>query len=1012
MTRSEYTQYCRNLLNEQGLSDWSVRLTTDLNKPFLGLTSYKDKCIILNAHHCDIHPDIEVIDTLKHEVAHALCIGEGHNEVWQQQARALGCLHTEACSHLSFSPDIIDAIRSDANVEVETIEEVIYKPKYTISRLQDKCEFCGKVAKEKSSNLITNSDPIKPDEKYIWLECGHLIVKKIPKGTPFQTIVSDDGKSPYPFQVEGARFIESALSINRGAAVFDEMGLGKVQSVDTPILTINGWKRNGDLVIGDLVISSDGQPHPVTGIYPQGEIDLYKIHFSDGSSTNCGDEHLWIVNTPIRKWRNQSNFVKSFKELKEDLQLTSFNSAGIKNNKWFIPITESVNLSPREVLIEPYLLGLLLGDGSFSSHVRFTNIDKELIDCVGWKQISDNDYQCNSVDTKAWLRHYNLIGTKSNNKFIPEDYKFNSIQVRQAILQGLMDTDGSIWNNGVVEYTTVSPYLANGVLFLIESLGGTARLTTKKEPKYQYKGETLIGQLAYRIVINIPTNPFCLKRKADKWIEIQNKKKYNPTRAIVGYEYIGKKEGQCIAVDSPDHSYLTENCIVTHNTIQVLAYLKFHPEVFPVLFIVKSGIKFQWFKEILRWLDDSHLAQVISSSSDFIIPNLKCYIASYDIFVHKSRTRNGKTITQGFDITRFEGLIKTIVLDECQQIKNPDSSRTREIRKLAKSCKVIALSGTPWKNRGSEFFTILNMLAPMKFPSYQRFLNEWVDTYFDGSYTKQGGIRRPDKFKEYIKDIAIRREVTDVMKELPEVNRTLQYTELERFEQKEYDREVSEFVAFYNDKVIGGEENDWDTQGNILARLARMRHITGLAKIPATEEFIDEFIAETDRKLVIFVHHKDVGDILYNNLLKKFPNIRVLKLTAEQDSLERFKIQEEFQNSERAILVASTLASGEGINLQTCADAIMHERQWNPQNEDQAAPGRFRRIGSIFKTVNVIFMTAAGTVDETLAGIVERKRVQFHNAMNNGELPTWNQAGIVKELIEGIVEGWNKRNRK
>src|SRR5207245_9298082 len=100
---------------------------------------------------------------------------------------------------------------------------------------------------------------------------------------------------------------------------------------------------------------------------------------------------------------------------------------------------------------------------------------------------------------------------------------------------------------------------------------------------------------------------------------------------------------------------------------------------------------------------------------------------------------------------------KTIILDECQQIKNPDAARTRDVRKLANDCQVISLSGTPWKNRGSEFFTILNLLAPMKFPSYQQFLNRWVDFYYDGKYQRQGGIASVPKFKEYIKDIAIRR---------------------------------------------------------------------------------------------------------------------------------------------------------------------------------------------------------------------------------------------------------------
>jgi SNF2 family DNA or RNA helicase len=678
MIREDAIKLCREELDKQNLTDWHIRLTQKIEgrNTFLGLCSYKDKCIILNAHHLDIHPEIEVLNTVRHEVAHALCPGEQHNEIWAAKARELGCTNTLPCSHLSFSPEIIDAIRSGATVEVSYETEVIHRPKYQITRLQDKCEVCGKVAKSLRENLITNSDPFKPNEKFIFLECGHLLVKKIPKGTPFQTLKSSDDKTLYPFQIDGARFIEQALSVNKGAAVFDEMGLGK--------------------------------------------------------------------------------------------------------------------------------------------------------------------------------------------------------------------------------------------------------------------------------------------------------------------------------------------------TVQALAYLKFHNEALPVLFIVKSGIKFQWFKEILRWCGDEYLAQVINSSNDWVIPNLKAYIISYDMMVFKTRkSKNGKEIKQGFDIQKFiDRGIKTIIIDECQQIKNPDASRTQQVRKLAKDCQVIALSGTPWKNRGSEFFTILNMLAPMKFPSYQGFLNRWVDFYNHGDRVKQGGIRKVKEFKEYIQDIAIRREVNEVMKELPEVNRTLHFVEMDNVSQTTYDDEVSDFVKWFNDKVISGEEmNSFGDSSNILAKLARMRHITGLSKIPATMEFAENFYEETDRKLVIFVHHKDVGEILHQQMKDKF-DIPVMKLTAELNSLERFKLQEDFQTIPRAFMIASTLASGEGINLQTCGDAILHERQWNPQNEDQAAPGRFRRIGSIHSQVNVIFMTAAGTVDEILADIVERKRSFFHNAMNSGEMPVWKQGDIVKELTEGIVKKYNQKQRK
>jgi len=146
MERKDATLFLRTKLNEHGLQDWSVRLNQNPDTHFLGLCSYKDKTIILSAHHIDIHPEPDVRNTILHEVAHALTPGEHHNEIWAAKAREIGCDNTMPCSNLSLSPEIIDAIRSGATVEVTFDEQVIRTPKYYITRLQDKCESCGKVA--------------------------------------------------------------------------------------------------------------------------------------------------------------------------------------------------------------------------------------------------------------------------------------------------------------------------------------------------------------------------------------------------------------------------------------------------------------------------------------------------------------------------------------------------------------------------------------------------------------------------------------------------------------------------------------------------------------------------------------------------------------------------------------------------------------------------------------------------------------------------------------------------
>lgn len=1002
MNRIQATNLLRTLLDEQGLKDWHVRLTSDLIKPFLGMCSYKDKSIILNAHHINTHPDEEIVNTIRHEVAHALTPGNNHNEVWAAMARKLGCDNTLPCATYGFSENAIDAIRSGAELKVEFTTEthVIRTPKYTVSHIQDLCETCGKVAKEKSRQEVPTS---QGNKLIIQLECGHFRFKSVDSTSPFHLITFDGDKNCkhtfgmgknrttcskcgahrlYEFQVESARALERA---GGKLGIFHEMGLGKEQSLDSIVYTLNGPKKMGDIQLEDKVISDNGKPYSVIGIYPQGIKPIYKISFSDGSSTECGEEHIWAVNTPMRKYRDQPFIIKKTKELKDDLILS-----GSINYKWFIPITKPVEFERYDPPIDPYQMGCLLGDGSFvNGVVNITTIDSEISNKFDWTRQSDITYFLD----KSYLfriRELGLENRRSDKKFLPDIYKYNSKEIRLEVLRGLMDTDGSIWNNGVIEYTTVGKQLASDVLFLVESLGGTARISVKEEPKYIYKGETLIGKPCYRIIISLNLNPFKLKRKAEKWVP---RIKYNPTRAIISIKYIGDKKCQCIAVDSPSHLYLTDNFIVTHNTIIALAYLLYHLEASPFLWVTRSGIKYQHAKEIVRILGKNAFPQIINSSKQGLIPDMSA-VASYDVFRNMELN---KIKEHGF---------KCIVLDECQAIKNPDSSRTQAIRALVKAIpKVIPLSGTPWKNHGSEFFTVLNMLDPVRFYSFKHFKDHWVETYFEGSKSKEGGIRNPVKFKEYIKDLVIRKEREEVMPELPLINRTKLNVELPDYARSAYKVESDKLVKALEAALIDGTEDSFKTNQEIMQSLIVMKQIIGIAKVPSTVEFATEFLEDTNRKLAIFVHHVECGELIFSQLstwCKEHKQPLPLRITSSQDGATRNQVATDFNENKSRILIASTLASGEGLNLQTCSDCIMHERQWNPANEEQAE-GRFIRIGQMAQFVNAVYVHGDDTIDTILDGIVEKKRIAFHNSMNSKEFKGgWNEGDLIKELVNSI----------
>ncbi len=371
-------------------------------------------------------------------------------------------------------------------------------------------------------------------------------------------------------------------------------GSSKAQPLDVDILTSSGWVKMGDLKIGDQVFSSLGSPTTVLGIFPQGEKEIYKLTFSDGASTECCAEHLWRTQTCEERYarkrivgkRSENGRYKSPKEgqVRNTLEiLNTLFKAGGKRPNHHIPLTAPINFAEAPLLLPPYVLGALLGDGGLSTGcVNFTSSDSEIIEKirsllpenVNINKKSSSKYDYSITDEKAScfkenriktiLKNYGLMYKKSNAKFIPDCYKFNSIENRLELLRGLMDTDGTT-SGFYNSFTTVSDQLAKDVVFLVQSLGGTARFT-KSPSHYVKNGKKIECQDAYRVSVKLPNefNPFYLPRKADK---IKPNKKYFPRRIICNIEKIGKKDCQCIYVEDEPHTYLTNDCIVTHNTI-------------------------------------------------------------------------------------------------------------------------------------------------------------------------------------------------------------------------------------------------------------------------------------------------------------------------------------------------------------------------------------------------------------------------------------------------------------
>lgn len=355
---------------------------------------------------------------------------------------------------------------------------------------------------------------------------------------------------------------------------------------------------------------------------------------------------------------------------------------------------------------------------------------------------------------------------------------------------------------------------------------------------------------------------------------------------------------------------------------------------------------------------------------------------------------------------------KTVILDECQQIKNPSSKRSKKTKEVVGyASHVMGASATPAKNHGLELYPILNMVAREKFPTETGFVLRWLDVYQKGNTRKIGGIRNEklEDWKEFTKDFMIRRKKHEVLDNLPAVRRTYRNCDLAEEVEAAYEAEMEAYVKEYEE---GDGGKSFASYTNLLAYITRMRHLVGLSKIDDTLEEIDEILLGSDEKVVVFTHHIDVAEILMRKLLAKcdegnFPEPVWYQGGLSDDRADAVK--DAFINSSSRVMVASTLAAGEGLDglQKVCGYAIMHERQWNPANEEQCE-GRFSRIGSTKTSVLMKYMVAIGTIDEWFTELVDTKRQHLASVLD-GKEATMDETSLTREMMDIIYNQGRKK---
>jgi hypothetical protein len=809
-------------------------------------------------------------------------------------------------------------------------------------------------------------------------------------------IVNGLRHQPFPFQQSG---IEFGIN-NKHVIIADQMGLGKGLAHGTPVLTPSGWKSIEDLAVGDTVTGKDGTGYTINGVFPQGNLECYKVTFNDRTSVVVDADHLWTVKHVRNggKWR-----VKRTSEIQESIK----DSSG--NLTWRIPLVEPVQFNSQPPLpIDPYFLGLLLGDGGLSTNtVKFTNEDRELIRAVksfakSWnltsRKINRLDYcLVNKTRGKAnYLRRtLTALGLKckSTHKFIPSCYLTASPRDRLKLIRGLMDTDGHASLDGTNEFSSSSPQLIRNIAELVQSLGGVARISN------------------HRVNIKLNVCPFWLTRKAKNWLPPTE---YKPSRIIKSIESVGKRQVTCIAVDVEDQLFVTDQYIVTHNTIQAMGIIA-HMRLFPAVIVCPAIIKLNWYRELIEWVTEleSETIWTLQSKTSHLLPPAKVYIINYDILA--------SWVTS---IKRIKP--RVIIYDEFHYCKTSQSLRGKAARELAKDVEyVIGLTGTPILNRPEELIhplRILGRLGEMGGKDYveKRYCDAKQDRFkrWDTS-----GASNLEELNQRLRSggIFIRRTKAQVLPDLPKklpptviripLTNTQEYRKAERdlaawlgekaVEDEHFKKSIQHLSVLDQLRVTSTRRRSVEylaRRNEERSKFIYLKRLATQGKLQGIKEYINNFL-ENGEKLLVFGWFVDTQV----DLSQSWP--QAVHVLGQDSDKQRMWAIDKFQNDPKCkLLIASLKVLGIGVNLTAASHVAFVELGWTPADHDQAED-RVHRIGQTMP-VNVYYFISEDTIETDIIEIIDSKR-RVIGAATDGVGA--NDQEIISLLIGRLLKKYGKQ---
>lgn len=523
---------------------------------------------------------------------------------------------------------------------------------------------------------------------------------------------------PFPEQLE---FLQQYASLKqgfqlKGTLLDSEPGSGKALSLDSNVLTPKGFSKMRDIAVGSTVIGSNGQPARVTAVYPQGEVQLYKITFSDGRTEECCENHLWSVrHCGLNVTITTRELIKHFaKPNRRKITIPMLN--GEYNGEF----------SPEDFPMDPYVLGVIMGAARDTlSGTKLTCSDKAIITAIvpelnrlGFKLIQRDaiNYRIATLTNDLFgfgkfLKDIGIESFTSTDKMFPKYLLNASYTARMGLIQGLTDACAKTKQNVAVIFVAPSKKLAKQYQYLIRSIGGYAKLE-QRESLFKHQGEYRKGKMSYKILI---------KTQHDKLLFLHSNKKHYLTDKESEEVYLEMVNitpsrvapAQCITVDTQDHLFVSTSFVLTHNTYTSLVWSAMISPYKTIILVPKHLITDPWLDHLLPTGNRYAFTTppnvwVSTSKTDPLKANAEFYI------FYKEQMRKDNWEGWSFDkiisgLSRNGAEPLKMIIDESHNYNEISSQQTQGMVKFASHPfigDVLPMSGTPIKAQGRETYPL------------------------------------------------------------------------------------------------------------------------------------------------------------------------------------------------------------------------------------------------------------------------------------------------------------------